>query len=233
MSTHIDAPKSAVASAVLLPGDPRRAKWIAGHFLEGSVRYNQARNMDGYTGWVPNGKLVSVQGTGIGMSSLNVYVTELIKDFGVKRLIRVGTAGALQKDMKLGDIVLAQGGCSNSGANLRRFDGMQFAPLPDFDLLCGAREAATRLEIPVRVGNVLSTEYFYNPKPEEWKRWAAYGVLAVEMENAELCTLAAENNVQALTILTISDVLPTGEEMSADDRENTLTNMVRIALEII
>lgn len=233
MSIHIGARKGQVASRVLLPGDPRRARWIAGKFLESAVQYNTVRNMDGYTGWTPTGQVVSVQGSGIGMPSVNIYVTELIKDHGVKRIIRVGTCGGMQADMKIGDVILAAGSCSESRNNQIRFHGLDFAPIADWDLLYKAYEAAQKLSIPVRVGNILAADRFYGDDPNGWKLWANYGVLAVEMETAELYTLAAQNRIQALTILTVSDLLTTHEQASAEDRERTFGDMVRIALELV
>jgi purine-nucleoside phosphorylase len=190
--------------------------------------------MLGFTGIAPGGRRVSVQGSGMGQPSLSIYVNELVRDYGIKRIIRIGSCGALQKDMKTGDIVLAQGACSNSGTNARRFQGMQFAPLPDWLLFYRAHEAAKKLEIPVRVGNIFSTDLFYNDAyPDEWKLWAEYGVIAVDMESSELFTLAARNKFQALTILTVSDVLPTGEQLGAEERETGFTDMVKLALEIL
>jgi purine-nucleoside phosphorylase len=191
--------------------------------------------MDGHTGWAPNGKLVSVQGSGMGMPSLSIYVHELAYDFGVERIIRVGSAGALQADMHTRDIVIAQGACSNAGTNNRRFGGLQYAALPDQMLFRDAVAAAHALEIPVRVGNVWSTDLYYNDiNPDEWKLWAKHGTLAVDMETSELYTLGAkkEKGFQALALLTISDVLPTGEELNADDRERTFGDMMKIALAI-
>jgi purine-nucleoside phosphorylase len=170
----------------------------------------------------------------MGQPSLAIYVNELVRDYGVTSIIRIGSCGALQADMKTGDIVLAQGACSNSGTNIRRFRGMQFAPLPDWELLCRAHETAKRLDIPVRVGNIFSTDLFYNDvDPDEWKLWAQYGVLAVDMESSELFTLAAQKRFRALTILTVSDVLPTGEEISAEGRQSGFADMVLLALKIL
>jgi purine-nucleoside phosphorylase len=235
MSTHIGAKAGDIAPTVLLPGDPLRAEWVAERFLDDVKLYTEVRGMLGFTGIAPKGKLVSVQGSGMGMPSLSIYVNELVAEYGVKCIIRIGSCGALQKDMKTGDIVLAAGACSNAGTNARRFKGMQFAPLANWPLLLSAYEAAGKLGIPVRVGNVFSTELFYNDvDPDEWELWAKYGVLAVDMESSELYTLGAnrEKGFQALTILTVSDVLPTGEQVSASDRQSTFVDMVRIALEI-
>jgi len=236
MSTHIGATKGTIAPTVWLPGDPLRAKRIAEKFLTNVIQYNDWRNMFGYTGWTPTGQRVSVQGSGMGMPSLGIYVHELVHEFDVKTIIRLGTAGGLQKDMHTGDIVIAQCASSNAGTNTRRFRGMQFAPPADPTLLMEAWTLAVeKLEIPIRVGGVVSTEIFYNDVDmDEWKLWASYGVLAIDMETSELYTLGArqDHGFQALSILTVSDVLPTGEELSAHDRERTFMDMVRIALQL-
>jgi purine-nucleoside phosphorylase len=233
MSVHIGAEEGAIASTVLLPGDPLRAEWVAKTFLKNVTRYSTVRNMFGFTGYTSTRRRVSVQGSGMGMPSLSIYANELIDQYGVKRVIRIGSAGSLQQGIKTRDIVLAAGACSESSINTRRFKGMHFAPIADWDLLYKANEAARKLSIPVRVGNTVSVDLFYNDiDSDEWKLWAKYGVLAVDMESAELYTLAAQKRVQALAILTISDVLPTGERVSASDRENTFGDMVRIALDI-
>ena len=235
MSTHIGAEKGAIASTVWLPGDPRRAERIAEKFLTGIVRYNEVRNMSGYTGQTPMGQLVSVQGSGMGMPSLGIYVHELVHDFDVKRIIRLGSTGALQKDMRPRDIVIAQCASSNAGENYRRFRGMQFAASADPMLFIDAVNAAKTLGIPARIGGVVSTNIFYNDvDPDEWKLWASYGVLAIDMETSELYTLGAkmEKGFQALSILTVSDVLPTGEELSALERELAFDDMVRLAIHL-
>ena len=234
MSTHIGAKMGHIAKTVLLPGDPLRAEWVARTFLQNVTQYNKVRGMLGFTGYTASRQVVSVQGSGIGMPSLSIYVNELVDHYGVKRIIRIGSCGAMQAGMRTGNIILAAGACSNAGTNARRFNGMQFAPLADWPLLYRAHQAAEKLELPVRVGNVLSTELYYNKAhPDEWKLWAAYGVLAVDMETSELYTLAAEKEFQALTILTVSDVLPTGEEIGAEERETGFTDMVKLALETV
>jgi len=233
MSIHIGAGPGAVASRVLLPGDPLRAKYIAKTFLTDAVQYNGLRGMLGFTGMDGRGNRVSVQGSGMGMPSLGIYVNELVDAYGVKEIIRVGSCGALKADIRTRDIVIAQGSCSESSANRRRFRGMDFAPVADWDLLLRAYRTAEHLGIPVRVGNILAADLFYNDAdPDEWKLWAAYGVLAVEMESAELYTVAARKGVKALSILTVSDCLPTGEQVASEERENSFADMVRIALEL-
>ena len=231
MSIHIAAKSGDIAERVLFPGDPLRAEYIAQTFLTDVRRYNDSRNMLGFTGLTSGGQRVSVQGSGMGMPSLAIYATELIRDFGVKEIVRVGTCGALQPDIKLREVILAQGSCSESNLNRRRFKGMDFAPLASWDLLYKAFEMALELDLPVRVGNILAADKFYNEEdPDEWKMWAKYGVLAVEMESAELYTIAAQYGVRALSILTVSDSLPLGTKISPEDRQSTLADMVKLAL---
>lgn len=235
MSIHIAAAPGAIAPVVLLPGDPLRAEHIAATFLKDVERYNTVRNMFGFTGTadVPGiGTVrVSVQGSGMGMPSLSIYVNELFDAYGVRSIIRVGTCGALRDDLHTKDIVIAAGACSDSGINRRRFRDMNFAPIADFGLLRGAVETAERAGIPVRVGNILAADLFYNDyDADEWKLWAQYGVLAVEMESAELYTVAARKGGRALSVLTVSDVLPTGAQISAQERQTSVNETVRIAL---
>jgi len=232
MSTHIGAEKGSIAETVLLPGDPLRAKFLAEHFLEDAVCYNQVRGMLGYTGTY-KGKKVSVQGTGMGMPSHSIYVHELICDFGAKQLIRIGSCGALQGDIKLRDIILAACSSTDSAVNRLRFKGMDFAPPASFRLLKQAYDYARSRDINIKVGNVLSSDSFYDDdNPEGWKLWASYGVLAVEMETSALYTLAARFGVDALSVLTVSDNIVTGEAAPAEDREKTYTDMMEIALDL-
>ncbi|MBI4592098.1 purine-nucleoside phosphorylase [Candidatus Uhrbacteria bacterium] len=235
MSVHIGAEKGAIAPIVLLPGDPLRAERIAREMLEDAVCYNRVRGMLGYTGQfiAPNGQRipVSVQGSGMGMPTLSIYVNELFNQFDVQTIVRVGTCGALQEGMKPGNLVIAQGACSDSNLNRRRFNGLDFAPLANAQLLICAVLAAHQRGWNVRMGNVLSTDLFYaDHSPDEWKMWAAAGVLAVEMETAELYTLAARKNRRALSILTVSDVLHTKEAMTAQERETSFHCIVELAL---
>ena len=230
MSTHINAPDGAIAEAVLLPGDPLRAKFIAENFLEGATCYNEVRGMYGFTGTY-KGHRVSVQGTGMGQPSLSIYVTELFKFYNVQKAVRVGTCGALQKDISLKDVILAQGACSDSALNTNRFYGMHFAPIADFDLLCKAHKAQ-ELGIKDRVGLCVSSDVFYDDK-ENWRLWASYGVLGAEMEASELYTLAAKYGRKALAVLTVSDHIVLGGETSAEERQKTFTNMIKIALEAV
>lgn len=231
MSIHIGAKENEIAQTVLLPGDPLRAKYIAENFLEDVKCYNEVRGMYGFTGHY-KGKRVSVQGTGMGVPSLSIYVNELITSYNVKNLIRIGTCGSLQPDIKLRDIVIAMSSSTDSAINKIRFNGMDYAPTASFKLLKKAYDKATELGIQPKVGNILTTDTFYNDDPDSWKLWAKFGVLAVEMETAGLYTLAAKYNVDALTILTVSDSLVTGEATTAEERQKTFMDMVKIALEI-
>lgn len=229
MSLHIEAKKGEIADCVLLPGDPLRAKWIAETFLKDAHCYNNVRGMLGYTGTYM-GKKVSVQGTGMGIPSTLIYCNELIKEYGVKKLIRVGSAGAYQPDIKLMDIVIAMSASTNSAINKSFFPNADFAPTASFNLLMNAASYANTHEIPFRAGNVLSSDKFYEDKKDSYKKWADHGVLCVEMEAAAIYTLAARYNAEALAILTISDSLVNGEEISAMIREQKLVEMVEIAL---
>jgi purine-nucleoside phosphorylase len=231
MSLHIGAKEGEIAEKVLLPGDPLRAKWVAETFLEDSFCYNTVRGMNGYTGTY-KGQRVSVQGTGMGMPSTSIYVNELISDYGVKQMIRIGTAGSYQEDLKIRDVVLAMSASTDSGINKRRFNGMDYAPTADFTLFINAVKEAEAKGIKVKAGNILSADEFYGDDFNSYKHWANHGVLCVEMETAAIYTLAAKHKVQALTILTISDELVTGKVSTAQERQETLTEMVEIALEI-
>lgn len=232
MSVHIGAKKGDIAETVLLPGDPLRAKWIAETFLEDVVCYNEVRGMYGYTGTY-KGRRVSVQGTGMGVPSISIYVNELIRDYGVKNLIRVGTAGSYREDIKIRDVILAMSSSTTSGVNRLRFDGADYAPTADFELFMRAAEAAKVKGIKIKGGNVLTVDEFYGDNFEAYKKWANFGVLCVEMETAALYTIAAKYNAKALTILTISDSLVTGEETTSLERQTTLKDMVEIALESV
>lgn len=229
MSIHLEAKKGEIADSVLLPGDPMRAKWIAETFLDRPFCYNDVRAMLGYTGTY-KGRRISVQGSGMGIPSALIYCHELIRDYGVKNLIRVGSAGSYQQEVQLRDIVLAMAASSTSGINNSRFINADYSPTANFDLLLKAANYAKASGIPIKAGNVLSSDEFYEDDPDAFKKWAEFGVLCVEMEAAGLYTIAAKYNVKALTILTISDSLVTGEKTSADERETTFVKMVEIAL---
>jgi purine-nucleoside phosphorylase len=230
MSIHIAAKNGDIAEAILLPGDPLRAKYIAENFLENPVQYTAVRNIFGYTG-LYKGKRVSVQGTGMGIPSISIYVNELFRDYGVRRAIRVGTAGALQPDIKLRDLVIALSASTDSGANSIRFGGRNYAPTAAFKLLLAAYDIALSKGWQPKAGPIVSSDMFYTEDPEDWKLWARFGCLAVEMEAAELYTLAAKYGREALALLTISDSLVTGESSGAEERQNTFTRMMEVALE--
>jgi purine-nucleoside phosphorylase len=230
MSIHIAARSGEIADVILLPGDPLRARFIAENFLENPKQYNEIRNILGFTGTY-KGKPLSVQGTGMGIPSFSIYANELFRDFGVKRAIRVGTAGSMQKDVKLRDLVLAMSACTDSAVNRNRFGGRDFAPTASFGLLKTAYEIAVAKGWNPLVGPVLSSDLFYNENDDEWKLWAKFGVIAVEMECAELYTLAAKYGREALTILTISDSLVSHELTSAEERQKTFTRMMEVALD--
>ena len=232
MSIHIGANKGDIAETVLLPGDPLRAKFIAQNILKDVRCYSEVRGMFGYTGYF-NDRLVSVQGTGMGLPSLSIYVNELIDFYGVKNLIRVGTCGSFHEHINLGDVILAMSACSESNFNQRTFRNMDFAPTAHFDLLLKAYHYGKEKFNQIHVGSVLSADIFYNEDQEEWKLWAGYGVLAVEMESSALYTLAARKQRQALSVLTVSDNLVTGQLCTHQEREKTFLRMVDIALNSI
>ncbi|MDR1301839.1 MAG: purine-nucleoside phosphorylase [Treponema sp.] len=230
MSIHIGAKPGDIAEAVLLPGDPLRAQFIAETLLKEPVQYSHIRNMFGYTG-LYKGKRVSIQGTGMGIPSISIYVNELFRDYGVKRAIRIGTAGSIQPDVKLRDLVIALAASTDSGTNSIRLHGRSFAPTASFTLLKTAYDVALARGWQAKVGGVVSSDMFYTEDPEEWKLWAQFGCLAVEMECAELYTLAAKYRREALTLLTISDNLINHEQTTPEERQTTFTQMMEVALE--
>jgi len=234
VSTHISASTGEIAPHVLMPGDPRRAQWIAATFLDDVMCYSEVRGMLGFTGTF-HGERVSVQGSGMGLPSLSIYVNELFKEYDVRTIVRVGSCGALTDRLKVRDLVIASGACTDSSMNRIRFEGLDYAPVADFGLLTAAHDAATArvLAVDAHVGLIFSTDSFYHPRPELVHRLVDYGVLAVEMEGSALYTLAARHHGRALTICTVSDHIVTGEETSALEREQTFGDMVEIALEAI
>jgi len=232
MSNHIAAQAGQIAQSILLPGDPLRAKFIAESLLEDAFCFNKVRGMLGYTGTY-QGKRVSVMGTGMGMPSHAIYVTELLQDYRVKTLVRVGTCGAYQPELKIGDILLAMTASTNAQANRLRFDGCDFAPAADFELLLAAYQAAQTKGIPVRVGGILSSDVFYEDDPQAWHKWRDYGVLAVEMETNALYTLAAKFHAHALAILTVSDSLANLEFATHEQRERGFLQMAELALQVV
>ncbi len=231
MSIHIKAKQGDIAETVLLPGDPLRAKWIAETFLDNIYCYNDVRGMLGFTGTYQN-KKISVQGTGMGIPSALIYCHELINDYGVKNLIRVGSAGSYQKEIKIRDIVIAMAASTNSGLNTIRFNGADYAATASFDLFTKAITIAKQKNIKVKAGNILSSDEFYTDDFNDYKKWADYGVLCVEMETNGLYTVAAKHKVNALSILTISDSLVTGETTSSKERQQTFKEMIEIAIEL-
>lgn len=233
MSTHINAKQGEIADRILLPGDPLRAKFIAENFLENAVCYNNVRGMLGFTGTY-KGKRVSVQGTGMGMPSIGIYAYELINCYGVKRLIRTGTCGSMSPEYKLRDVVIAQAAATNSGTLAMRFrEGFTFPPVSDFHLMRDAVEAAEKRGIQPKVATVFSSDLFYNPETKISEELVNYGVGCVEMECAELFTLGARYKAQTLGILTVSDQIFDGKECTAQEREQTFTTMMELALEAI
>jgi len=233
MSIHLEAAPGEIASTVLLPGDPLRAKFIAETFLENVHCHNNVRGMLGYTGTY-NGKPVSVQGTGMGVPSHSIYVNELIRDYQAKQLIRIGTCGSLQEDINVKEVIIAMAACTDSSMNKLLFGGMDYSPIADYGLLKKAMAFAEKNNITARVGNVLTSDIFYfdDDLKNPYYVWMKYGVLAVEMETAALYTLAARLNVKALSILTVSDNIVTGQHATAEERQTAFTDMVKIALEL-
>lgn len=231
MSTHINAPEGSIAKSILLPGDPLRAKFIAETFLENPKCFNEVRGMFGFTGTY-KGVPVSVMGTGMGQPSLSIYVTELFKDYGVENAIRVGTCGAVTEDIQLRDTIIVNSACSDSSLLNQRFGNMHFAPTADFNLVKTADRIAEKMGIRYKVGSVVSSDFFYDIN-QNWKKWAAYGVLGIEMESAELFTLAAQYKRKAMAIMTASDHILLGGETTAAERQTTFTNMINLALDTI
>jgi len=230
MSTHIGAADGQVAPRVLLPGDPLRASWIAETFLADAQCYSSVRAMSGFTGTY-RGEPVSVQGTGMGMPSASIYVTELIRDYDVRQLVRVGSCGALSEDLAIRDVVLAISAATDSSMNKIRFEGLDYAATADFALLRAASDAAAQAGLSATVTQIFSSDSFYSDRPELLSRMVEYGVKAVEMEANALYTLAAKYGRQALAICTVSDHIVTGEETTAQEREQTFADMVEIALD--
>ncbi len=230
-SVHIEAQPGEIAETVLLPGDPLRAKYVAENMLDEAVCYNRVRNMLGYTGFY-QGKQVSIQGAGMGMGSTSIYVHELINTYQVKNLIRVGTCGAIKEDLAIGEIILAMSASGDSGANSSYFEGMHYAATADFGLLLKAYQIAAKLKIPTHQGSVFSTDTFYDDNPTRWDKWENHGILGIEMESQILFTLAHKFKVKALSILTVSDNLITGQFSDHAEREQSYIDMMKIALEL-
>jgi len=230
MSTHIGAGPGQVAPRVLFPGDPLRAQWIAEQFLEGAECYSRVRNMLGFTGSY-RGEPVSVQGSGMGQPSMAIYAAELFRDYDVQQLVRVGSCGGLTEAVKVRDVVLAISAATDSAMNRYRFHGFDYAPTADFALLRTAYDAVVaRGGVPV-VGQVFTSDSFYHPRPELTAQLVEHGVIAVEMEVSALYTLAAGFGRRSLALCTVSDHVVTGEETTAQEREQTFSEMVEVALE--
>ena len=232
MSTHINAAnKGDIAESILLPGDPLRAKYIAENFLDGAVCYTDIRNMYGFTGTY-RGVPVSVQGTGMGMPSMGIYSWELITEYGVQNLIRIGTAGSFHKDIKIKDVVLGIAASTDSNYQHAFNIPGNFAPNASWELLKKAMEVNKDLGLSVTAGNIVSCDVFYETEPDWWKKWAKMGVMAVEMEAAALYMNAAYNGVNALAMMTITDHFVTGEKATTEERTTANDDMVRLALGI-
>lgn len=226
---HIEATKGAFAETVLLPGDPLRAKFIAETFLAEVEQVNGVRNMLGYTG-VFEGQKVSVMGSGMGIPSLSIYAKELITEYEVKNLIRVGSCGAVSKAVKVRDIVVGIGAGTDSGVNRTRFGGNDFAAVSDWGLTRAVVESAERQSIEVTVGSLFSADLFYTPQPEMFDRMEAMGILAVEMEAAGLYGVCAEFGAKGLTVCTVSDHIRTGESLPSSEREGGFSDMMKVVL---
>jgi purine-nucleoside phosphorylase len=232
MSTHIGAEQGAIAETILLPGDPLRAEFVAKTYLDDAVCYNKVRGMYGFTGTY-KGKRVSVQGSGMGIPSISIYVHELITEYQVKNLIRIGSCGAMQPDIEIMDIILAMSSATDSQVNRIRFKGMDYAPTADFKLLLKAHNAADALDLDVHIGTILSTDTFYGDDENGWKLWAEYNVLAAEMETTALYTIAAKYNVSALSVLSVSDHMMSGKKISSEKRQTGFDRMIRLSLELV
>ena len=230
MTIHIGAKKGDISETVLMPGDPYRAKWAAETFLEGAELVNEVRGMLGFTGnW--RGNRVTIQGSGMGMPSLSIYANELIKDYGCQTLIRIGSCGAMQESVKVNDLILAMTASSISTPSLGIFKELNFAPSADWSLLQAAVQAADRRHVATHVGGIYSSDVFYDERPDLNEQMIRHGILGVEMEAAELYTLALRYGRRALAVLTVSDHLITGDALTSEDRERSFGDMVEIALE--
>lgn len=229
---HNTAVFGQIAETVLMPGDPLRAKVLAETYLENPVQFNSVRGMYGYTGTY-KGKSVSVMGSGMGCPSIGIYSYELFNFYGVKRIIRIGSAGAIDPQLHIGDVVIGMGSCTNSNYGAQyRLPGT-FAPIASFDLVKRAQEAAAALNVPYKVGNLFCSDTFYDDAADSLLPWQKMGVLAVEMESAALYLNAARAGKEALCICTISDCPFTGEATTAEERQNKFTQMMEVALQLI
>ena len=227
---HMNAAPGDFAETVLMPGDPLRAKYIADTYLEDVRRVTDVRNMWGFTGQY-NGKPVSIMAHGMGIPSVSIYVTELITEYDVKRVIRVGSCGTSHPDVKLRDVIIAMGASTDSNCNRMRFGGYDLASLASFDLVEKAVTAARRQDVRYHVGNVFSADLFYTPDPDMFAVMAKYNIFGIEMEAAGIFPIAAENDVEALAICTVSDDIPTGAALTSEERATTFDEMILVALE--
>lgn len=229
---HINAERGDFADVILMPGDPLRAKYIAETFLDDAREVNNVRGMLGFTGTY-KGRQVSVMGHGMGIPSCSIYAKELITEFGVKKIIRVGSCGAVRSDVKLRDVVIGMGACTDSKVNRLRFKDHDYAAIADFDMVRHAVDAAKTHGVTVRVGNIFSADLFYTPDPQMFDVMEKYGILGVEMEAAGIYGVAAEFGAKALAICTVSDHIRSGEQTSSEERQTTFNDMIEIALESI
>jgi purine-nucleoside phosphorylase len=229
---HINAADNAFAETVLMPGDPLRAKYIADNFLDGAVQVTDVRNMLGFTGSY-KGKPVSVMGSGMGIPSCSIYATELIREYGVKNIIRVGSCGAVLPEIKVRDIIIAMGASTDSKVNRSRFAGHDFAAIASYSLLEKAVNSARKHHVDARIGNIFSADLFYTPQPELFDLMEKHNILGVEMEAAGLYGVAAQEGANALCILTVSDHIRSGEQLSSDERQNSFNEMVSVALDAV
>lgn len=229
---HIAAQAGEFAETVLMPGDPLRAKFIAENFLDDAKCITQVRNMFGYTGTY-KGKRISVMGSGMGIPSVSIYATELYKDYGVEKIIRIGSCGAVRDDINIRDIIIGMAASTDSNVNRQRLHNVDFAACADFSLLKSVVDTAEKIGKAVHVGNIFTADLFYTPQPEMFASMEKYGILAVEMEAAGLYGVAAEYGKKALTVLTVSDHIKTGEQTTAAERETTFKDMMELTLESI
>ena len=229
---HINAAPGDFAETVLMPGDPLRAEYIATNYLDDSRRVSDVRNMWGFTGSY-QGMPVSVMAHGMGIPSASIYVTELLSEYDVRRVIRVGSCGTSHPDVHLRDVLIVQGASTDSGVNRMRFGGYDLAALASFDLVRRAVDAAEALGVRYHVGNIFSADLFYTPDPDMFETMARFNVLGVEMEAAGIFPIAAEHGAEALAICTVSDDIRSGDALSAEERATTFDEMIRVALETV
>lgn len=229
---HMNAAPGDFAETVLMPGDPLRARYIADNYLNGAQRVTDVRNMWGYSGEY-KGAPVSVMAHGMGIPSASIYCTELLSDYGVKRIIRVGSCGTSHPDVRLRDIIIGMGACTDSSVNRMRFGGYDYAPIATFDLVQKAVAAAKAHQVRYHVGNIFSADLFYTPDPDMFATMAKYNVYGVEMEAAGIYPIAAEHDAEVLAICTVSDDIVSGDALTTDERQTTFDEMIVVALETV